>query len=69
MKKNEEEENETPLKVESDFAEAILPKRQKRGDDSNYFNFCFLLPISNILFSFFTVACDSIVAIIGIKFG
>ena len=33
LKKHEDdEENQTPAIVESDFAEAILQKRQKKGD-------------------------------------
>ena len=42
--------------VESDFAEAILQKRQKKEHESKYLNCLFLFPTSNILERFFSVA-------------
>ena len=40
-------ENKYPVIEESDFVEAILQKRQKKGDESKYLNCCFLFPTSN----------------------
>ena len=51
-----DEENQTPVIVESDFAEEILQKRQKKGDESKYLNCRFLFPTSNILERFFSAA-------------
>ena len=57
LKKHEDdEENQTPVIVESDFAEEILQKRQKKGDESKYLNCRFLFPTSNILERFFSAA-------------
>ena len=57
LKKHEDdEENQTPVIVESDFAEAILQKRQKKEHESKYLNCRFLFPTSNILERFFSVA-------------
>ena len=48
LKKHEDdEENQTPVIVESDFAEEILQKMQKKGDESKYPNCRFLFPTSN----------------------
>ena len=49
LKKHEDdEENQTPVIVESDFADAILQTRQEKGDESKYLNCRFLFPTSNI---------------------
>ena len=55
-KHEDDEENQTPVIVESDFAEEILQKRQKKGDESKYLNCRFLFPTSNILERFFSAA-------------
>ena len=49
-------ENKYPVIIESDFAETILQKRQKKGDESNYLNCRFLFPTSFILERFFSAA-------------
>ena len=57
LKKHEDdEENQTPVIVESDFAKAILQTRQKKGDESKYLNCRFLFPTSDISERFFNAA-------------
>ena len=55
-KHEDDEENQTTVIVESDFAEAIMQKRQKKEDELKYLNCRFLFPASNILERFFSVA-------------
>ena len=52
----DDEENQTPVIVENDFAEGILQKRQKNGDESKNLNCRFLFPTFNVLEMFFKAA-------------